>query len=356
MSPQAKKRTVETPDACPRTAGSALIVVLWTIILLSMLVAALTFDARVESRVTSYYRKRLKAEYLMRSGFPLAELLIRRSKKITPYTDAQPEDEDDRWFEPAKQLIEGHAVTFEQELGEGKIHLRIEPVEARRNVNKLKEDDWEGVLEVCNVPEEYWPVLIDSVLDWIDKDNMARADGAESDYYEQLDPPYRCKNGPLDTVDELMLVKGFTRAIVKGGILNPDAPKEDQIYVKGLDTLLTPFGSDKVDVNAASRDVLMTLSGRLEDNIDLIADAILEERAGLRTPDGEQKPEPFRNIGDLLSRVPDAAVIRNKVAFSAPRYYRISSTGILGNIRKTVQTVARFDGNKLTILRWREEP
>ena len=48
--------------------------------------------------------------------------------------------------------------------------------------------------------------VADAILDWIDEDDEPREYGAEWDYYAQLQPPYKPKNGPLDTVEELLLV------------------------------------------------------------------------------------------------------------------------------------------------------
>ena len=85
---------------------------------------------------------------------------------------------------------------FKHKLGNGVIFLDIVPEPARRNVNLLKHEDWEDVLETGGIPEDMWPVLIDSVLDWIDRDSVERADGAETDdHYSQLERPYKAKNG-----------------------------------------------------------------------------------------------------------------------------------------------------------------
>ncbi len=58
--------------------------------------------------------------------------------------------------------------------------------------------------------------IADSILDWIDPDDEAREFGAEAEYYEQLSPPYTAKNGPLDTIGELLLVRGVTPQLLFG--------------------------------------------------------------------------------------------------------------------------------------------
>ncbi len=65
-------------------------------------------------------------------------------------------------------------------------------------------------------------VLVDSLLDWRGDQaedvaaGKARPNGAKDEYYLTLDPPYRCKNGTLATVEELLLVRGFTGWVLFG--------------------------------------------------------------------------------------------------------------------------------------------
>jgi type II secretory pathway component PulK len=58
--------------------------------------------------------------------------------------------------------------------------------------------------------------LIAAILDWRDEDSETRDGGAENDYYNELEPAYNAKNGPFDTVEELLLVKGITAAVLYG--------------------------------------------------------------------------------------------------------------------------------------------
>jgi type II secretory pathway component PulK len=62
--------------------------------------------------------------------------------------------------------------------------------------------------------------IASSIMDWLDPDDDTRTNGAESDYYQTLNPPYNAKNGPLDTLDELLLVKGVTPQLLYGNDAN----------------------------------------------------------------------------------------------------------------------------------------
>ena len=62
--------------------------------------------------------------------------------------------------------------------------------------------------------------IADAILDFLDDDDEPREFGLESDYYTSLGNPYRCKNGPLDSLDELLLVRGVTPQLLFGNDVN----------------------------------------------------------------------------------------------------------------------------------------
>ncbi|MEX2174379.1 MAG: hypothetical protein WD872_08455, partial [Pirellulaceae bacterium] len=62
--------------------------------------------------------------------------------------------------------------------------------------------------------------VADAILDWIDADDEPRELGAEIDYYSGMSPPYAPKNGPLETVEELLLVSGVTPSLLFGSDVN----------------------------------------------------------------------------------------------------------------------------------------
>jgi hypothetical protein len=62
--------------------------------------------------------------------------------------------------------------------------------------------------------------VADAILDWLDADDEPREFGAEIEYYSGLSPAYATKNGPLDTVEELLLVRGVTPQLLFGADIN----------------------------------------------------------------------------------------------------------------------------------------
>lgn len=329
--------------------GSALIVVLWIIGLLAILVTSMAFDAHVEARLTAYSRRRLQAYYIAKSGLEVAESLMYAAADHS--AEALLIDAIDGFESAVERLSDGLAVNgMTVELGDGVLSLWIEPEPSRRNVNLLNERDWERILEMAGVPEGQWPVLIDSFLDWLDADDVPRFDGAETDdYYAQLDPPYRAKNGPLDTVEELLLIRGFTPAILWGG--EHEVEFGEPVAVQGVADLLTTYGDGKVNINAASARVLRTLDGVDE----IAAGAIIEEREGFLREDGTQESTPFTSGQDLMRRIPGLNPDIAQQLTTDSQIFRITMIGTVGGVSRRLWGIVEYRNRKITILRWREE-
>jgi DNA uptake protein ComE-like DNA-binding protein len=107
---------------------------------------------------------------------------------------------------------------------EDMIRFGLTPESAKLHLNAAEEWQIERLLPPLLVglqidnPQD----IINAILDWRDEDSEVRDGGAESDYYNALDPgpPYNAKNGPFDSVEELLLVKGVTAAVLYGEDVN----------------------------------------------------------------------------------------------------------------------------------------
>lgn len=98
-----------------------------------------------------------------------------------------------------------------------------------------------------------------AIVDWVDGDGEPRDGGAENDYYSGLNPPYNCKDGNLDSLDELLLVRGVTPELLYGNDLDRDGEPDDPTpYNPGLARFLTvysresnvaPDGTPRVNIN-----------------------------------------------------------------------------------------------------------
>lgn len=101
-------------------------------------------------------------------------------------------------------------------------------------------------------------VKADAIIDWIDKDfNATIPEGAEDDYYTGLTPAYRTTNGPMSSVSELQLVKGFSPSV--------EEEQEDyKLLLPHIAALPTAGGPTQVNVNTATPEVLASLSEYLK--------------------------------------------------------------------------------------------
>jgi hypothetical protein len=166
--------------------------------------------------------------------------------------------------------------------------------------------------------------IVDSILDWVSPNPDPHFNGAKTDYYSHLDPPYNCKNGPIDDLSELLLIKGVTPDIYWGANstnhpvsayqqAGPAAfdhtprktksrfinEQNQDTNVVGLVELLSPMGG-KLNINTASAAALALLPGIDEDT----AARIIQQRAGPDGVDGTDDDAPFHNVGEINSGLP----------------------------------------------------
>ena len=334
--------------------------------MLSLVVVSFAYEAHLEGKIVSAARKKLKCAALADSGMELAKSFLDHSRELTG-SETEEEKEEDNRFQAADDLRRGKSVSirynFTTREGEdaGSVRVDIEPEDSLRNVNNITEEDWERMFNLIGLPEDYWPELIDSFYDWTDPDNAPRENGAETDdYYATLEKPYSSADKPLDSVRELLLIKGFTEPILTGGILNPEDPPESQIVLtNGVSRLLTTYGEGKVNINAVRDDslglaILQTLPGITE----IEAHAIIEERESSGyTGLGSEEIKAFESVEDARTRL--AEIVEEPAFFDnitvKSEIFRITSTGQIGRVTKRISAIVYANGDLWRILRWSEE-
>ncbi len=101
--------------------------------------------------------------------------------------------------------------------------------------------------------------VADAIVDWVDGDDVARATGAESSEYSSLPNPYKAKNGPLNSLDELLLVKGVFPEMLYGGDRNRNGvfDEGENDADRGWSDYLTVYGRElNVDMGGTVRTYL----------------------------------------------------------------------------------------------------
>jgi hypothetical protein len=142
------------------------------------------------------------------------------------------------------------AAADDAPLGGGAYSWRIDDEDGLVNINTAPRPILENLLRLCGMPlGAERDTVIDSILDWRDANGDHRLNGAEEDYYRGLDPPYSSKDGPLDVVEELLLVRGVTAKLYAGG-------EVEGRTVPGLRDLLSPRAPDVPNAATAPQEVL----------------------------------------------------------------------------------------------------
>ena len=93
-----------------------------------------------------------------------------------------------------------------------------------RQYNEPQRLMWDRFLRVMNsrlLPNEPMDphAIICALKDWMDSeddDALSCMNGAESDYYQALTPPYPCRNGPIPHIGELMRIRGISANLFYG--------------------------------------------------------------------------------------------------------------------------------------------
>jgi general secretion pathway protein K len=318
--------------------GVALIVVMWIIVIVSLIVSSFAFEMNLEGKIISAQRKRFKADQLALSGIEMAKAMLAFEE------DPLEGDEvvyDDPWLAQAAQITEGVPASFTQELDGGTISLKIDFEKGQLNIKNLDIDEWHELFTQTGVPSSEWDELLGCLTDWEDENDLSQLNGAESDDFFYRERGYECKNAPIDTIDELLLIKGWTEEIVYG---TPTGEVADVEYpMTGVAQHLTIWGDGKINPNSASREVLSSLY------IDeYVIDAIMELRLG---PDGE----PGTEDDGLTEEDFNSLGLDSSIFTLAPEYVKITSEGKVDNITSQIYSVFKLGEKEPTPLFWSEE-
>ncbi len=103
------------------------------------------------------------------------------------------------------------------------------------------------LLQLPNMTDD----IANSILDWLDPNTTSpRPNGAKDEYYLNQSPAYHVKNGPLDSLEELLLVKGVTPQLLygndrnKNGTLDPDEDDGSGQVDRGWSAYLTVYSRE----------------------------------------------------------------------------------------------------------------
>lgn len=224
--------------------GIALLIVLWVTTILTVMAFSFSVMTRAESQGTLAFKEGAEKKLLAEAGIErgIMEIIYRsinRNQKVAL-----------EGMEAWKPDGTAHAV----DMGNGGCVIRIIDESGKISINGLTDASGiilKNLLINQGTSSEDADIIVDSILDWKDADDLHRLSGVESEYYLSLPKPYRAANRDFEALEELILVKGITPEILYGAGSS-----------KGILPFLTAHAkTGKINLYAAPQEVLAALPG-----------------------------------------------------------------------------------------------
>jgi len=312
--------------------GVALVLVLWIFIFLSVVAFEFSAAMREEAAAAQRFDDETQGYYLAVAGFErgLYEFLTQQGNPTTSPQGAQKAD-----------LFDGHWL--EQDLGAGRFRVRLVDESGKININRVGEDTLRRVFTNLGITNVRRDILVDSIMDWRDPDDLHRVNGAENDYYATLTPSYSAKNGPFDTVEDLLWIRGMTNELFFGATrsADPQTQQPERIALRDIFTVDSPI--DRVNLRTASPEVLHALMGIPLEKCR----AFVEER-------GKLSEKTLTDLLPLLGIGSGDPALQSFI-FTNPSVVTVVAEGRRTNapIPRRVKGVARLGGaGGFELLRW----
>ena len=326
------------------------IVVLLMVVLLAVVLLEFNYESRVNLHAADNSYRSLQALGCAEAGINIAIAALNQFDNV-------------HYDEAIDKLLSG---ATQIPVGDGYCTVSVVEENGKINVNLLKEDGHvvrhrvDRMLHLIDILNHQYgersPIgygIVPAIVDWVDADDDVtyfsfverENEGAEKEYYERQTPPYACKNGPLDAINELLLIKGMTSEMYEG---RAGDENKGVTPVTGMGALLTIYGDGKIDINHAPAEVIESLSEKMN---SALAQSIIAERTRA----------PFSSIS-ALQRIPGITpeIYGSIKAFITVRpqekYYRVTATGVVQDFTRSVNAVLRRDSKGDVTFLLREEP
>jgi general secretion pathway protein K len=320
-----------------RNHGFVLIVVICVVMAMTGLVLAFNRKARAAVQTADGLRRSAQALCCARAGLAAATAVI-RSQASSGSGSASGVSPD---------------VNMVFDLGDGSCHMELSDEQGKLNLNRIidpnghidrtRVDQLLRLIDLTSREDGGEPIgygMVPALIDWIDRDEQVTSldfiqrqnTGAESDYYQGLERPYRCANRPLETPEELMLIARVTA----------------QTYQR-LAPYVTVYGDGLINVNVAPKRVIESLCEQMD---SALAQVIVDRR----------QVRPFRSLEELR-RVPAMTepiyqrIRRLATVQPTGGYYRLQATGEVDGARRTVCAVLKNNPGEgmVDVINYREE-
>ncbi len=274
--------------------GVALIMVIWVLTILTVIVLSFSFMSRTETYSTVSFKEGIEKKFFAEAGIQrgITELFYRDLYKTQNIE-----------FE-GREVWKTNGSPYKGVIGSGYYVVRITDESGKVDINTASDVVLKNLLFNLGVAIEDADIIVDSIMDWKDADDLYRLHGAEDDYYMSLQHPYRAKNADFETLEELILVRGLTPEILYG-----TAEK------KGLiDFITINSKTNTININAAPKEVLVSIPGITNE----MAEFIIEYREN-------KEIENLEEIHDILGE--NFSIVSPYVSTTGTNTFTIDSVG-----------------------------
>ena len=300
-----------------RTRASALMLMVWAIMLMAVTVAGVVQYVAFSADAAILDAADFKTLHLAECGIVLG---------MHP---------DVRSTDPVLKQKVGNDSGFEVWLTSEGARLPINYITDSRVTDAVV-----NLFEKWGLSTEDSTVAAQSLADWVDSDDDQRASGAEEDFYQGLGVYDVPRNQGFISVDEMQLARGMD--LVERA--QPEWRDYFSVYSDGL-----------IDLRHATKDVIVATTGASESDVD----NLISQRDGA---DGIHGTEDDGNLSDnsafslLGLSSAEMSAIRNNITYGGNTVRRVESIGWVGEKRRKITVIARRqDDNSLTYLARIEE-
>ena len=342
---------MKNPNTLPQKTGFVLITVLLTIILLTAVLLDFNYAARENLHSADKFHARFQSLNCARAGLNLVLATLAHNPDPLDHPNLR------LWLANVAEIDIGPGsctITMLEENGKFNVNTLINK---NGSINRTRIDQFLRLIDLLNQQNpKNEPIsyeLAPALMDWMDTDDalttlpfVGQANtGAESYYYQRNHAPAVCSNTYLDTLKEMLLIKGMTPDIFYGDI---NSAASNQLP-RGLIHYLTVYGDGKIDINYAPELILRSLAENM--NPVLVQNIIRYRNQKLFSDPSELAGLP--GIEDL----PRQTLIDTVTVKPDPYCFKIISQGAYRQINCTITAVILIDSanSKTKILYYNEE-
>jgi len=281
-------------DIIRDSKGIVLILVLSTVALFTAMILTFSSSQSTDIELAYNFRDSLQALYLAEAGVEAARAVL---KEDDPDYDSLDEDwaHFSDYASASSALLDGPQFkgSIVDECSKIDINAMVKE-DGERNetaINQLKR-----LFKVLGIEidDDELDNLMDAIVDWLDPaGDPSGFGGAEDEYYQALDRPYLCKNGPMDTPEEVLLVKGMKKEYFYD-------TKDNEGIRKGIGNYITVGTGGKININTASKEVLMSLADDIEESS---ADDIIAHRPYKKPDDAKKEIEAVSSAASQIENM-----------------------------------------------------